>query len=183
MTATREPTHIRAGDSVAWIRAVDGCPASAGWVLAYRLVPRAGGEAVDITSSAAGDDHAVSIARAITGLWAADEYTLAGAAILGTDRVTVYSGTLVVLPDLMVATAHESRSVARQIVDGIDEYFRTRDRAVIEKTLGDRGIKYQSDVDLIRTRNFYASQLMREDAAAGLAQGLGVSPGRIQVRM
>ena len=183
MTATTEPTQLRAGDSVAWTRTVDGCPASAGWVVAYRLVPRAGGTAIDIASTASGDDHAVSIPRTTTSAWAAGDYTLVAVATKGTDRVTHYGAPCTVLPDLMSAAAFDARSTARQVVDAIDSYFRTRDRAVVEKALGDRSIKFQTDAALIRTRNYYAAQLVAEDAAANIAAGLGVSPGRVQVRM
>lgn len=183
MTATTEPTQLRAGDSVAWTRTVDGCPASAGWVLAYRLVPRAAGTPIDIASSASGDDFVVSVARTTTAAWAAGAYSLVGVATKGTERVTVHSDDCTILPDLMSATAWDGRSTARQIVEAIDTYFRTRDRAVIEKQLGDRRLRFQTDAELIATRNFYATQLITEDAAAGLAAGIGMSPSRVQVRM
>lgn len=183
MTATTEPTAIRAGDSVSWKRTVEGCPASAGWVVSYRLVPRVAGVAITIPTAANGDDHAVIVPRATSAAWAAGEYTLFGVAINATDRVNIYSAPCSILPDLMASSGFDSRSTAAQIVASIDEYFRTRDRGVLEKQLGDRRLKFQTDAELLATRNYYARQIVSEAAAANIANGLGVSPTRVQVRM
>lgn len=183
MTATTEPTAIRAGDSVTWTRTVEGCPASSGWVMSYRLVPRVTGTPIDISTTASGADHVVNVARATSAAWAAGEYTLFGVAIKGTERVNVYSAPCSILPDLMASSGFDNRSTAAQIVASIDEYFRTRDRAVLEKQLGDRRIKFQTDAELLATRSHYARQLVAEAAAANIANGLGVSPTRVQVRM
>lgn len=178
-----EPIEIRAGDSIDWLRVVEQCLPSDGWTLTYRLVPAGAGSPVTIATAAVDDEYRAAVAAATSATWAAGLYTLIGACIRGSSRITVYNRACAVLPDLFSATVYDGRSTARQIVAAIDEYFRTRDRAVIEKQLGDRRLRFQTDAELIATRNFYATQLITEDAAAGLAAGIGMSPSRVQVRM
>lgn len=178
-----EPRVLRAGDSVAWSRSVDGALASDGWALAYRLVPRDQTSAVDIVATAVGDGWEVDLTADQTAEIAAGEYVLVGAVTKGTERRTVYGLPCTVLPNLMDAAQHDGRSVARQIVDAIDEYFRTQDRAVLERQHGDRRLRFQSQAELIKTRAFYAAQIRREEMVAGLIDGSIESvPGRVQTR-
>ena len=64
---TSEPESLVAGDTVTWQKTLSDYPASDGWVLSYRLINAAGN--IDITSSASGDDHLVSVAATATAGW------------------------------------------------------------------------------------------------------------------
>ena len=52
--ASKEPTQIRAGDTIKWKRSVDDYKASDGWTLKYAFRGSAG--TIDITGSADGND-------------------------------------------------------------------------------------------------------------------------------
>lgn len=184
MASTHEPSSIRAGDSVAWSRAVAGYLASAGWVLAYRLVPRAGGTPIDIvaTADADGDAFAVSLASSDTEGWAAGDYTLVGVVTKGVERATVYGAACEVLPNLMAATAADTRSPAQTIVAAIDAWVSGKAGWAGEKQVGDRRIKDHPLPDLIALREHYARIVAGDAALQMLLTGSG-GGGRVNVRM
>ena len=67
---TKEPLTIRAGDTIEWTKSIDDYKASDGWTLSYSF--RGTGGTIDITSSADGDDHAISIAPATSTAYTAN---------------------------------------------------------------------------------------------------------------
>lgn len=187
MSAT-EPTSIRAGDSVSWTKSLDAYPASAGWSLHYRIMPRTGGSAHDFAASAEGDDYAVSLSVSATSSWSAGDYTLVGYVERGADaaleRTTVHTSTLSVLPDLTQVTSVDARSSAQQIVEAIDAWLSGKAGWAGEKAVGDRSIKDHPLPDLIRLRDYYAAQVRAEQASQNLVAGIGIGGGsRIMVRM
>jgi len=66
---TKEPLTIRTGDTIEWIKNTDDYKASDGWTLRYSF--RGTGGTIDITSTADGDDHAISIAPATSTTYSA----------------------------------------------------------------------------------------------------------------
>ena len=72
--ATTEPTQIRAGDSITWLKTLNDYPATDSWVLHYRLINSAG--KFDVTATASGSDHLVSISAATSATYTAGKYTL-----------------------------------------------------------------------------------------------------------
>ena len=68
-----EPTAIIAGDTLAWTKSLADYPASAAWVLKYRLINAA--SKIDITATTSGADHLVSVAAAVTALYPVGLYT------------------------------------------------------------------------------------------------------------
>jgi len=185
---TAEPTSLRAGDSARWTKSLAAHPASAGWQLHYRLVPRAGGSAHSIAASAEGDDYAVSLSVSATSLYVAGEYTLVGYVEWGADealeRITVHTSTLSVLPDLTTTANLDGRTPAQQIVEAIDAWLSGRKGWAGEKALGDRSIKDHPLPDLMRLRDYYAAQARSDQAAQNLTAGIGIGGGsRVMVRM
>lgn len=155
-----EPLSITAGDTVSWARTEAQYPASAGWVLTYYLScgPAA---PIALTSTASGDDHAISAAAAITAEWPAGEYhwTLRASKIGGEVR-TLDAGVLTIAPD--PSTAADRRTNAEKCLASID--------AALEKSVGSAtveceldGVKVKKDrTELLRLRGFYAGKVSRE---------------------
>jgi hypothetical protein len=69
---TIEPSSANAGDTWRWTRTLADYPASAGWALSYTLINAAA--KITINATASGDDHAVTVAAATTGGYAAGTY-------------------------------------------------------------------------------------------------------------
>lgn len=183
MSTGTVPKSIRAGDSTVWRSSFADYKASAGWALAYRLVPRSGGAAKDIAAGADGDDFEVSLSASDTASYVAGEYTLVGRVTKASESFTVYADVCTVQPNLMTATSLDDRSTARRIVEAIDAWLSGKAGWAGEKTLGDRHIKDHPLPDLIRLRDRYAQDIAAEDAAASLFAGEGSMRGRVMVRM
>ena len=114
------PTTFRAGDSVAWTENLPAYPASAGWVLKYKLL-FASGTASAFTASASGDSHVVTLAKTTTAAWVAGAATLVSWVEKGSDRATLDQQAVTIQPDLAVAATFDGRS---QAVKGLaDAYF------------------------------------------------------------
>ena len=82
---------ITAGDSLSFTVSLADYPASAGWVLSYRLIPRTAGAVLTFSATASGDDHVVALNAAATASWAAGDYTSAAFVTKGADRFTIDS--------------------------------------------------------------------------------------------
>ena len=116
---TTEPSRIRAGDTVTWRKTLDGYPASAGWALHYRLINAAG--KFDITTTADGAAHLVSVPPGTSDDYTAGTYTLLSWVTDGADRVSLPTRQIVVLPNLAVEVAgYDTRSQAKKMLDAID---------------------------------------------------------------
>lgn len=177
------PSSLRAGDSAEWSVSLADYPASAGWVLAYRLVPRSG-DAIDIDSAASGDDHVTTLSATVTAAYAAGDYTLVAVASRDAARVTLYAGPCTVLPDLMTAASVDTRSKARQIVDAIDAWIGSRATWAARKTVDDRTIESYPLADLMDMRRRYEQMARREEAIAALINGdAPATPGRVMTRL
>lgn len=122
---TTEPQQLQAGDSISWKISLADYPASAGWYLKYRLLASSG--KIDIQSSAAGDDHLVTITAVTSAAWSAGTYTMQRMITNDTDRYTLDTRTVQILADLSAATtAIDTRSQARRALDAINAVLEGR---------------------------------------------------------
>jgi hypothetical protein len=169
-----EPARVRAGDTVTWRKTLADYPASDGWTLYYRFINATA--KVDITATADGEAHLVSVAKATTDDWVAGSYATVAWVANGTERVTVGQGRITIDPDLaaVAAAGYDSRSQARKMLDNIDAALLSLSSgerlAVIEAELAGRRLKYDF-TGLQKLRNLYASQVQAEDNAERAANG------------
>lgn len=183
-TPTTEPSTITAGDTVTWTKSLASYPATAGWTLAYAL--RNAVTAIDIQATASGADHLVSLPAATTANYAAGAYRwYAFVSNQGeTERHTVATGSLTVLPDLLAATSYDARSHARKVLDAIEAVLEKRaSRDQEEITINGNAIKKSPIADLLRLRSTYQALVASEEAAERLSSGAGVGRGRLLVRL
>lgn len=187
--------NLIVGDTLSFTTSLPDYPASAGWVLKYRLVPRtAGPSAIDITASASGDDHAVSVSATTTALWAAGEYSWAAWVEKSGERHTVEGwasadgryggGTITLKPDPSVTTAYDGRSQAAKAVDDLRAALATWTATqghVAEYSIAGRTMKFKAGEDILRLLSYWEVQLQRERAAEAAAKGQA-SPRRYYLR-
>jgi hypothetical protein len=175
MTDTTEPTQIRVGDTLEWTKSLSDYPATL-WTLKYAF--RNASNSFDITASADGTDHSVSVAAATTSAYVAGEYTWVGYVLdiaTGLERHTVSSGNATVNPDLAVAGAVDGRTYAKRTLDAIQAVI--ENRASIDQqsyTIHDRQLSRMSVDDLFRFREQFKGEVAAEEAAQS-----GVSAKRI----
>lgn len=121
------PSTLRAGDTIAWDESIPDYPASAGWTLAFVLT-KYGQSLITITATTSGDDYAISVLPAtsrtwIAGIysWMAYVYKSSGTPVLITEKYTVKSGDIEILPDITQATSTtDLRSYARKTLDELE---------------------------------------------------------------
>lgn len=177
---------IVAGDTLAHAVTLTDYPASAGWVLAYRLVPRAAGTAYAFTSTADGDDHAITVAAATTANWAAGNYTAAAYVTLGTERYSVASesGQVVVHPNpASIGPGTDTRTQAEIALADARAAFAAWSPTQKGYMIGGRQMYFNTPGQIIEVINHWAAEVQRDQRAADIAAGLGSAKGKVYVRM
>lgn len=179
----KEPTTVTAGDTIQWQIALPDYPATDGWTLKYALRGSAG--VINITSSASGSDHLVSITAATSATWSYGDYQWTRYVEKGAgttlERVTLASGTITIERNWAgVTTATDTRSHVKRVLDAIE--------AVLEGRAGRSDAEYEIDTggmrrriksipisELIalhsRYRHLYQQELAAQKIAAGMAAG------------
>ncbi len=182
---TSEPASVRAGDTVTWLKSLADYPATDGWTLYYRLINATA--KIDVTSTASGADHLVSVAPTVSKDWTAGDYTLLSWVSDGTDRVSFDPSRITVLPNLAAVSAagYDTRSQAKKMLEAIDAALLSLSSgerlAVIEAELSGRRLRYSFD-GLMKLRNLYAAQVLAEETAERSALGLG-GRNKLNVRL
>lgn len=172
--ATIEPSEITAGDTIQWKKTLSDYPASAGWALKYRFINSAA--KYDITAAADGDDHLVTIAAATSAGYTAGTYTWTRRVEKGTERYTLGSGTVEILPDLAAkTTAFDNRSHAKTMLDAIEATLEGKATGsqldILKKTIGDKNIDRNPEL-LKSWRNYYRAEYKDELRKERIKQGL-----------
>jgi hypothetical protein len=175
---TIEPARIVAGDTAKWTRSLADYPASAGWVLTYKIVSSA--NRYTITCTASGDDHLATAAAATTVSWVAGAYAWRAQVALASEVYTVASGQVTIEP--VYTAAVDARSQARRMLEAVETMLEGRTTsAVAEYTVGGRQLKYLAVPDLLALRDRLRIDVGREDDATRAAAGLAPR-GRVFVR-
>lgn len=179
----QEPGSLRVGDTWRWTRTLDDYPAPS-WVLKYRFKNAAGG--FEITASASGTDHSITVTAATTSGYTAGSYTWTAWVEGGTsEKYTVDSGSCELLADYrsgLATVALDDRSHARKTLDAIEAWIEGRDVAVAEYEIAGRRMKYIPTTELLKMRSRYQLEVQAEENAAKLARGEGVGR-KIQFRV
>jgi hypothetical protein len=175
-------TNLISGDTLDFTTVTPDYPASAGWSMVYKLIPRTAGTVITLTSSAVGDDHRMQASAAVTAAWAAVSYSWAGYAVKAGERYTVETGVITVTADPGTATTLDSRSHARKTVEALEAWIESRDPAVAKYEIAGRRMEYIPVGDLLKMRQRYKSEVAAEENADRLANGEGFGR-KIQFRI
>lgn len=169
--------ELFAGESLNFTTAGGAYPASSGWVLKYRLVPRTTGQSViDITASASGDDHLVALAASTTGGWFADNYTWTSYVEKAGERYVIESGQIVIKPNPLNLTAgYDGRSQAQKALDEAKAAYAAYTASGGTKRkyrIGEREVEFNTAADIIKTISYWEAEVAGEAASDRLAKGL-----------
>lgn len=170
---TREPASVFAGDTITWKIALADYPASAGWVLKYRLINAAG--KIDIVSAADGDDHLVSESAATSVGWAAGDYTWQRFVEKAGERFTVGSGRITIRQNLAgKAAGFDTRSSAKKTLELLDAAMVDHGARAWtqEYEVAGRKMKFRSVGEFMAFRDKLKAEVAREEAAERIAAGL-----------
>lgn len=178
-----EPASIRAGDTLSWRRSLADYPAGDGWVLSYTLINAT--HKITITGTAEGNDHVITVAAATSSGYTAGYYDYFAHVAKGTERYSVGSGRMQVLPNLATATTYDVRSHARKMLDAVEALLEKRATAeqigVLKAAYADRSTEFEH-AELLKIRDRYRAEVAAEANAERLRNGLQTSR-RIQTRL
>jgi len=152
------------GGNLEFSKALPAYPASAGWVLSYRLVLKGGTGHVAFSAAADGDAYAVAVPAATTATWAPGGYTWFSWVTLGADVHNVEHGETVLLPDPRTATAAlDLRSDAQIALDNVRATIRgTATANVLRYTIQGRALEHYTITDLLVLEGKLLRDVQRE---------------------
>ncbi len=163
--ATREPTSLRAGETLTFSRSLPDYSAASGWSITYYFTGVNG--QFSFTSANSGGAHLVTVAASATALYLAGDYYGSGIVSDGTTKVEVYSGKLTVKPDLSTAApGQDLRSQNRRILDNVNaalEGKATHD--ILNSDVEGTKIERLTPEQLLKLRDRYAQLVAAEEAA------------------
>lgn len=168
-----EPLEITAGTTVKWMKSFSAHPASV-WTLSYSL---RGSTQLDVTATASGDLHEISITPVQTAALNATDadlnYWWTAFITDGTDRFKIGEGQLVVSPDLAeIAASYDGRTHAAIVLDALEAMLTgkaSKDQQSV--WVGDRKIERLSPAELTEWIKVYESKVEKEKRDLERKQG------------
>ena len=167
-------SRFTTGDSLVFTTALADYPASAGWVLYYRLIPRSGsGSPVSFGSVASSDRHFISVPAATTAAWLAGTYTWASWVSNGTASHSTGNGSTDLLPNPRTALgAIDLRTAAQVGLDNVRATIQGKATAdVLSYQINGRSLARYPMAELIALESNLAGRVAAERRAAALAAG------------
>lgn len=167
-------TTLTAGDTLSFTTVTPDYPASAGWSMVYKLIPRTASTVISLSSSASGDDHLLQASATTTATWATGAYTWVGYVIKGSERYTLESGSLTISADPGVVTGLDLRSSARKALDAVNLLLESYGaKAYLQEfEINGRRQRFASPGDFLAFRSKLMAEVAREDNAARIRAGL-----------
>ncbi len=161
------------GDTLDFPTSIPDYPASSGYVLTYRLIPRTSGTPITIISGANGDDYRTQVEAVTTTDWADGEYSWFADVAKDGDVFTVDSGVVTLLPNPRTATAYDGRSPARKALDAVNAVLSTwgTNAHVQEYTIGNRSMRFATKAEAIQQRDMLKAEVWREEERDRTAAG------------
>lgn len=166
--------ELIAGDTLNFLTTVAEYPASSGWVLKFRLVPRTStNPAIALTAAAEGDDHRTTSSAAVTSGWAADSYTWTSWAEKAAEKYSVESGQIVIKADpRTVAAGYDGRSIAEKAYDQARAALAAWTPTTRKYRINDREMEFSSKADAVGCVHYWQNELAKERRTDRLAKGL-----------
>jgi hypothetical protein len=178
-----------AGDSLDFVTSVEKYPATDGWSLKYRLVPRFTAPAqAPITITATVHDvtaYRVQVGPTVTQAWAAGRYSWASWVEQAGQRITLeQGGELTVAPDPGAAgQGTDVRTSAEQALEAVSAMLLGKATTGVESyTIAGRTLKSYALSELLMLQTRLQAEVIREKRAAAIAAGLR-NPRHIGVRL
>ncbi|MFK2904568.1 hypothetical protein ISP17_11380 [Dyella ginsengisoli] len=165
------PAQITAGDTAIWQRPGGNYRASDGWTLAYAFVGTA--SVYSATAAANGDDFLVTIAASATATWAPGAYSVQEYVTNGTERHTLSTTRVQVLPDLTAVPSGglDTRSHAQKVLDAINGYLETKAPVYGAMEINARKISYYPVPELLQLRDRFRREVLTEQRVASGQRG------------
>lgn len=184
------PQQIRAGDTIKWrdnpTTDVFGNEiSSATWSLTYYLRFSDVAEPVSVSGQSYGSGWEFTISATTSSNFYDGQWYWQAIAVKGSEKTTLSSGQLVVLPTLNTAgaSAFDGRTQAQKDLEAVQAAIRSiiNGGGVQEYTIGNRRLKKMLLPDLLLLEGKLKADVVREKRAMMMANGLG-DPTKLYVR-
>lgn len=180
------PRELVAGDSATWFDAatsdnIGRSIAPPDWTLVTSL---RGATELDLTATADNGQFKTSISAAQSAALTAGVYYWQARASMGSEKITIGSGQITIKADLSAADpVYDGRSQLRKDLEAVQAAMRAMiaGGAVQAYTIGNRQMQKMSMADLIQLENKLKNDVMNEERAQNIANGLG-DPRTLKVR-
>ena len=166
-----------AGDGLSFTTTVTDYPASEGWTLCYRLVPRftsptqAPIQLTAVTFEV--DDYEIEVVPGTTATWAAGQYGWASWVEKTGQRVTLESGELKVQPDPAQTTAGtDYRSDAQVALADAQAALKAWKPTTKRYKINGREMEFNSVAEILQLISYWERQIAKELNASRMAAGL-----------
>jgi len=171
------------GDTLNFTTEVSGYPASEGWVLNFRLVPRAAGTAITFASTADGDLHRVQETATTTAAWGAGAYSWHSWVAKAAEKYTVATGDVQLVADPRAAAGPlDLRTEAEIALAAAKAALAAWTPTSRSYTIGERSMTFSSTEEVVAIVKYWEREVAKERRAADLAKGLA-DPRRLYVRL
>lgn len=178
---TKEPNLIYAGDTLKFTKSLSDYPATI-WTLKYFFLKS--GVQITFTASASGNNYIIEIAASTTAAWKVGTYNWIAYVSTLTERHQVGTGTVEIKPNLeALTTGYDARSHVKKVLDAIEALLEGRATAdVMSYAIAGISISKMTPEELIKWRDIYKADYLRELKAEKIKQGLNIT-NNIYVRM
>lgn len=181
------PSKITAGDSISWddVATSDnlGNPIEPGtWTLKYDF--RQTDVVLSLTASVVAGQWRTTMSAVQSAAFAAGVAYFQAYATNGSNRVTLGSGSVEILPNLAASDSDfDGRSQAKKDLEAVQGAIRSMisGGAVAEYTIGGRSLRKIAMADLVMLEDRLKREVAREEKAQRIANGLG-NPDNLFVR-
>lgn len=169
--------RLIAGDTLDFTDQVAEYPATDGWTLRYRLIPRFTTPVqapITLTATAVGADYRVQAGSTTTASWATGDYSWGRWVEQIGMRQSLGSGVIYIAPDLATtAQGHDARTHVQKVLDAIEAVLEGRASMDQEQyEIDGRSLKRTPIADLLVLRSQYRTELLNEKQKERVAAGL-----------
>jgi hypothetical protein len=175
-----EPKSFTAGDSVEWERHLEAYPASEGWGLFYSF--RNFESSFNVAALPKTDHYHVALSSKETTLYKAGIYWWQATVYKGEQQQIILEGTIEVKPNLALLDNYDGRSHVKKTLDALEATILGKaSRDQLSYSIAGRSLSRLSPAELLKWRDIYRAELVREINQMRLDQGFK-SGGIIKVR-
>lgn len=169
---TIEPSQFTVGDTVKWKKTLDCFKASDSWVLTYSL--RNATNTINLTATASGDDHLISLTAVTTAAYTAGEYWYQAYVTKGAERYQVETGSIVIKENLAASATFDGRSHVKKVLDALEATILGKaSKDQLSYSIQGRSLSRMSASEVIEWRDKYKAEYQQELREERIAKGLG----------
>ena len=169
---TQEPLSFIAGDTVKWKKSLSDYPASDGWVLKYAI---RGTAVINLTATASGADHLITIAAATSAAYTAGTYKWIASVEKASERYSVGEGYLTIEPNFATATTITDPLITLEADITAIKAFLSKNYKYASYAIAGRSLNNYSIAELFTLRDRLQRDLNKLKDADKIARGLATS--------